>query len=104
MISFLQWGYLRVAINFSTLHKFKWQYEPRPSDEGNVEEPGDVAQHSKCDEFDVTDFANDFDAVEVSHYFGHVVDDRGDAEQSGRSSKVLKDEKQIVHFQIRCFF
>ena len=64
-----------------TLNEFERENEPWPGDETDVDEPGHVAEHPQGDQFDVTDLADDFHAVEVGHHLRHVVDNRSNAKK-----------------------
>ena len=72
-----------------TLNEFERQNEPWPGDETDVDEPGHVAEHPQGDQFDVTDLADDFHAVEVGHHLTHVVDNRSNAKKCRWTSKIL---------------
>ena len=94
------------------LHELEGQDEPRPRDEGDVEEAEAVAQEAgsenlkeggnsadfavrNCDKvigfyLDVSVFGDDLEGVKVGGHLGHVVDDGGDAEEGGAAAKVLE--------------
>ena len=77
-----------------TLYKLKRQDQPRPCDERYVYKANDVTEKAKGQHFDMSEFSDDFDTVEISGHLGEMVEDRSDTKQRWGSSEVL--EQQVV--------
>ena len=72
------------------LNKLKREDKPGPSDEGDVNEADDVAQETQGQDFDVADLVDDLEAVKVGGHFRDVIENGGDAKESGGATIILQ--------------
>ena len=75
------------------MKELKWKNQPRLGDEGDVDEPDDVAEQPHHQHLDVAVLGDDLEAVEVSAHLRDVVNHRGDAEYGRVASVVLESTK-----------